>query len=158
MTKQYVQALLTGLKEKQRVLCTLQEKTDQQTCLLQTEGMDWDAFDALVDEKDALIDELDKLDDGFTVTFERIREELQEKKAEYKAQIAAMQEMIRTVTEQSTALQAAEYRNHELVKQKIAGERRSIRQQKTGSKAAANYYAAMNRLNFIDPQLMDKKK
>ena len=158
MLRDYLNALVTSMDAKAECLQKLQEKTDAQTGILNAEEMDWDAFDALVDEKDVLIDELDKLDDGFQAVFERIKAELLEKKADHKEAIAKLQGQIRAVTEQSTGLMAAEHRNHELASAKFAAAKRSIRQSRTTSKVAANYYANMNQINYIDPQLMDKKK
>ncbi len=158
MIEQYLQALQTGMDEKSAVLQKLQDKTDAQTALLTAGTMDWAAFDSLVDEKDVLIDELDQLDDGFNATFDKIKDELKARQSEYKAQISKLQEQIQDVTARSTSLQASEQRNHELAVQWFAAERKNIRQQKTSSRAAANYYANMNRINLIDPQLMDKKK
>ncbi len=158
MIEEYLKALITSMDAKAGCLKKLQYKTDEQTELLKAGQMDWDAFDKLVDEKDAVIDELDKLDDGFQLVFERIKDELEADKARYKSYIAKLQEQIKSVTEQSTALMAAEHRNHDLAAGKFSEEKRKIRQNKTSSKAAANYYASMNQINYIDPQLMDKKK
>ena len=158
MLNEYLHALITSMDAKAECLRKLQDKTDAQTGILNAADMDWDAFDALVDEKDALIDELDRLDDGFQAVFERIKDELLAKKAEHKEAIAKLQGQIRTVTEQSTSLMAAEHRNHELASAKFAAAKRNIRQSRNTSKAAANYYANMNQINYIDPQLMDKKK
>ncbi len=158
MIEEYLRALITSMDAKAECLQKLQEKTDAQTGILNSEEMDWDAFDALVDEKDVLIDELDRLDDGFQAVFERIKDELLEKKSDHKETIAKLQGQIRAVTEQSTSLMAAEHRNHELASAKFAATKRGIRQSRTTSKVAANYYANMNQINYIDPQLMDKKK
>lgn len=158
MIEEYLRALITSMDAKAECLDKLQEKTDTQTELLNAENMDWDSFDVLVDEKDALIDELDKLDDGFQTVFERIRDELQGKKAEYKKDIAKLQEQIKQVTAQSTSLMASEQRNKELAEKHFASAKKGIRQSKTSSRVAANYYANMNQINYIDPQLMDKKK
>ena len=158
MIEEYLRALITSMDAKAECLHKLQERTDVQTGILNAEEMDWDAFDALVDEKDVLIDELDKLDDGFQTVFERIKDELQTDKDKYKSSIAKLQDQIKHVTEQSTSLMAAEHRNHELASTRFASEKKKIRQSKTTSKVAANYYANMNQINYIDPQLMDKKK
>ena len=158
MIEEYLQALITSMGAKAECLNKLKAKTGAQTELLNAENVDWETFDVLVDEKDRLIDELDKLDDGFQKVFDRIKDELLKDKAKYKNEIAKLQEQIKGVTEQSTALMAAEHRNHELASGKFADEKRKIRQSKTNSRAAANYYANMNQINYIDPQLMDKKK
>ena len=158
MIKEYLKAMITGMDAKAECLNKLQQKTDAQTELLKDENMDWDAFDALVDEKDALIDELDRLDDGFQAVFERIKDELKAHKDENKAAIAKLQEQIKAVTAQSTSLMAAEQRNKELAEKVFAATKKGIRQSRATSKVAANYYANMNQINYIDPQLMDKKK
>ena len=120
--------------------------------------MDWDAFDALIDVKAELIEELDKLDDGFNAVFNRIRDELDGKRAQYKKEIARLQEQIREVTAQSTSLMASEQRNKDLMEKQAMGTRKQLRQTKVNSRAAASYYKSMNQINTIDPQLMDKKK
>ena len=158
MIEEYLKAMITGMDAKAECLDKLQEKTDIQTELLKADNMDWDAFDALVDEKDALIDELDKLDDGFQSVFERIKDEFIEHKADYKSSVAKLQEQIRRVTAQSTSLMATEQRNKELAEKQFTNARKGIKQSRTTSKVAANYYANMNQINYIDPQLMDKKK
>ena len=158
MIKEYLKAMITGLDAKAECLKKLQQKTDAQTELLREENMDWDAFDALVDEKDVLIDELDKLDDGFQTVFDRIKDDLLAHKDENKAAIAKLQEQIKAVTAQSTSLMATEQRNKALAESKFASVKKNIRQSKATSKVAANYYANMNQINYIDPQLMDKKK
>ena len=158
MLKEYLKAMITGMEAKAECLDKLQQKTDAQTELLKAEKMDWDAFDALVDEKDLLIDELDKLDDGFQTVFDRIKDEVQAHKAEYKSEIARLQEQIKQVTAQSTSLMASEQRNKEFAERHFASAKKGIRQSKTTSRVAANYYANMNQINYIDPQLMDKKK
>ncbi len=156
--EEYVKALITSMDEKSRCLKTLQEKTDEQTAILQAEEMDWDAFDALIDEKAELIEELDKLDDGFNTVFNRIREELDGKRQQYKKEIARLQEQIREVTAQSTSLMAAEQRNKDLMEKQAMGARKQLRQTRVNSRVAASYYKSMNQINTIDPQLMDKKK
>ena len=158
MLEEYLKALITGMDAKAECLNKLQQKTDAQTELLKADTMNWDAFDALVDEKDILIDELDKLDDGFQSVFERIKDELQAHKPEYKNGIAKLQEQIKRVTAQSTSLMASEQRNKDLAEKHFASAKKGIRQSKTTSRVAANYYANMNQINYIDPQLMDKKK
>ena len=158
MKEEYLNALTAGMDAKSECLRKLQEKTDAQTELLKSDTMDWDAFDALVDEKDSIIDELDKLDDGFQSVFDRVKDELLERKSEYKGIIVKLQEQIKNVTAQSTSLMATEQRNKDMAEKHFASAKKGIRQSKTTSRAAANYYANMNQINYIDPQLMDKKK
>ena len=76
---------------------------------------------------------------------------------EPKTEIGFMQASIATLTESSAKLEALEQRNKKLVESRIAESRQSIKQSKIGSQAAMQYYQKMNRINTVDPQLMDKK-
>jgi len=68
-----------------------------------------------------------------------------------------MQATIRTLTDKSAELEALEQRNKKLVETRMAESRQVIKQSKMGSQAAMQYYQRMNRINTVDPQLMDKK-
>ena len=156
--EQYLDAMIQSMNEKSDCLKQLLEMTEQQERAISGEGIDWDTFDRLIDEKEALIERLEQLDDGFQAVFDKIREELEGKKTQYKDRIAKIQGQIRQVTDQSNALIAAEQRNKTIMENATSMERKRIRQTKTNAKLASNYYNSMNRINYIDPQLMDKKK
>ena len=156
--EQYLDAMIQSMDEKMDCLDRLLQMTARQKETLEAEKTDWDTFDRLIDEKAELIDRLETLDDGFQAIFEKIRDELEGKKAQYREQIAKLQQQIRRVTDQSNALITAEQRNKSIMENCATAERRQIRQSKANAKAASNYYNSMNRINYIDPQLMDKKK
>ena len=156
--EQYLDAMIQSMDEKADCLEQLLQMTAQQKDALEAEKTDWDTFDRLIDEKEELIDRLDTLDDGFQAVFDKIRDELEEKKAQYRDRIVKLKEQIRKVTDQSNALITAEQRNKVLMENQASVERKQIRQTKTNAKLASNYYNSMNRINYIDPQLMDKKK
>ncbi len=157
MEKQYIQMLIESLQKKENVLRELIKKSGEQKDVLQSSPVDWDMFDGLTGEKGDLIDELVKLDEGFESLFERVRAPLTAKKEMYKTEIGYMQSQIRTLTDLSAQLEALEQRNKKLVETKIAEGRQTIKQSKMGSQAAMQYYQRMNRINMVDPQLMDKK-
>lgn len=157
MEKQYIQMMIESLQKKEEILASLLHKSEQQKEVLSEAEVDWDVFDNLTIEKGELIDELLKLDDGFENLFERIKEPLTAKKEQYKTEIGFMQASIATLTESSAKLEALEQRNKKLVESRIAESRQSIKQSKIGSQAAMQYYQKMNRINTVDPQLMDKK-
>lgn len=156
--EQYLDAMIQSMNEKSNCLKQLLEMTAQQEQAISGDNMDWDSFERLIDEKETLIDRLGELDDGFQAVFDKIRDELEGKKAQYKDRIAKLQEQIRQVTDQSNALITAEQRNKRLMENATSIERKRIRQTKTNARLASNYYNSMNRINMIDPQLMDKKK
>ncbi|MCR5128469.1 MAG: flagellar protein FlgN [Lachnospiraceae bacterium] len=156
--EQYLDAMIQSMDEKSDCLKQLLDMTAEQEKALAKESIDWDTFDRLIDEKETVIDRLGQLDDGFQAVFDKIRDELEGKKALYKDRIAKLQGQIRVVTDQSNALIAAEQKNKELMENATSIERKRIRQTRANAKVATNYYNNMNRINYIDPQLMDKKK
>lgn len=156
--EKYLQILSDSLQKKSEVLDALTNKTKEQTGVIGAETIDWDVFDKLVDEKDTLLQEMEKLDEGFDAMYQRVREELLENKEKYRMQISDMQAKIGKITEQSAGLMAMEERNKALVSSKLMVERQKIKQGKVSSQVATNYYRNMNKINYIDPQLMDKKK
>lgn len=158
MANEYMQMLAESLVKKSEILSELITKTNTQKEVVSAPEVDWDAFDAIVEDKGNLVEELVKLDDGFDALYARIKEELTANKAAYKNEIVKMQALIKEVTDKSTELQAMEHRNKALIEQRFAESKKAIKQSKMGSKAAMEYYQRMNNLKNVDPQLMDKKR
>lgn len=157
MEKQYIQMMLESLQKKEQVLDGLLVQSEKQKEVLSAQEVDWDSFDQITVVKGELIDELLKLDEGFDALFERVKEPLTAQKDVYKTEIGFMQATIRSLTDKSAELEALEQRNKKMVESRMTESRQAIRQSKLGSQAAMQYYQRMNRINTIDPQLMDKK-
>lgn len=157
MEKQYIRMMLESLQKKEAVVESLLSGSEKQKEVLSAKEVDWDAFDALTIEKGKLIDELLQLDEGFESLFERVKGPLTQNKDMYKTEIGFMQATIRTLTDKSAELETLEQRNKKLVETRMAESRQVIKQSKMGSQAAMQYYQRMNRINTVDPQLMDKK-
>lgn len=157
MDKQYIQMMIESLQKKVQVLDELIKKSNVQREVVSAEMVDWDAFDNITVDKGILIDELLKLDEGFESLFERVKGPLTQNKDMYKTEIGFMQATIRSLSEKSAELETMEQRTKKLVETKIAESRQSIKQSKLGSQAAIEYYQRMNKINVVDPQLMDKK-
>ena len=152
----YLNVLKDSLTKKERILSELIEKSEKQADIIKAEEIDWDKFTRIVDEKGELIDEIMKLDDGFETLYARIKEGLEESKEKHKDNIATIQSLVKSVTEKSADLQAIEYRNKTIIEAAFSSTRKEIKQSKLGQKAAADYYNRMNKINTIDPQLMDR--
>ena len=157
MEKQYIRMMLESLQKKEAVVESLLSGSEKQKEVLSAKEVDWDAFDALTVEKGKLIEELLQLDEGFESLFERVKGPLTQNKDMYKTEIGFMQATIRTLTDKSAELETLEQRNKKLVETRMAESRQVIKQSKMGSQAAMQYYQRMNRINTVDPQLMDKK-
>ena len=158
MLKSYLEILKEDLLKKSEILDRLTAMSSEQQKIASAERFDTDAFDKIVDDKDQLVQELIKLDDGFEETYSHIRDELPARKDEFKTEIALLQDLIRKVTNQSMVLQALEERNKEMVAKALKITRSQYSQSRLSSKVAFDYYKNMTRVNYIDPQLMDRKK
>ena len=100
--------------------------------------------------------EILKLDEGFESLFNRVKENLANNEDAYKDIIGEIQALVKSVTEKGAKLEATEYRNKAAIEAAFANTRKEIRQSKLGQKAAADYYNKMNKINTIDPQMLDK--
>jgi len=158
MDNSYIDMMIDSMNKKIAILNQLIDKTENQKDLFKDDiEPDWDKFDTLIDEKDVLINNLTELDNGFESLFNRVKEELTNNKDKYASKIALMQQLISEVTNLSTKLEALETRNKSLIEQKVAAGRQNLRTSKVSSQVAMNYYNKMNKINNVDPQLMDMK-
>ena len=158
MNKQYVTALEESLEKKIRVLDEIYRISQLQTEILDKKPMDFERFDAYVDDKDICIEKLNKLDEGFEILYERVGQELKENRAAYEKQIVHMQQMITEITDKSVAIQTLEERNRKAVAEVFSDERKELGQGKRSLNVAMNYYRNMSGTNAVPPQYMDKKK
>lgn len=158
MTEKYLQSLVDGLNQKIEILDKLTEFTEEQQRIVGEPSIDWDAFDKTIDDKDELIQKLTKVDEGFQAVYDRIKDEVTANKDKYKDFILILKKQIQLVTEKSTSLMALEQRTKAKVTSGFGAQRQQIRSSKESSKVASSYYNNMNRMNYIDPQLMDTKK
>lgn len=156
--KDYVAVLRQGLEKKIQILDQLLKKSAHQRELLADPQLEPEEFEASINEKAALIDELTAIDSGFEQVYERVRDEIQEHRDDYAADIAQMQDYIAKIMEKSTQVQTEEKRNRELILKKFADVKKQIREVKSGKKAVDQYYQNMMKLNYVEPQFMDNKK
>lgn len=154
----YITILQESLEKKREILHRLLQWNQKQEVLLQEDDLDAKAFDQTMRSKAELIDELLRLDEGFETTYERVKVDLEEQKVHYKEEIALLQEQITTIMDYTVQIQASEARNRNKVDAYFTRERKKIRGQRMGQKAALDYYKQVSKVNYIDPQLMDKKK
>lgn len=158
MTEDYLQIMVESLEKKNCVLDKVMELDKRQLEISMQRPFDMEAYDATMEEKGALIEQLERLDDGFTVTYERVRDEVQANPDKYRSKVLEMQELIRMAIDKGVAVEAQEQRNKQAMQNAIQGKRKEIRHAKISTAAATKYYKAMSRINEVDPQLMDRKK
>ncbi len=155
--RQYVKILIESLEKKKRILQALQEENKKQEEAIK-KNSDIAEFDAIVAYKEKLIEGIQVLDNGFENVYQRVREELISQKAVYREEIARMQTLISEIMDLSVSVQATEQRNKQLVENYFSYARGKIKQAKKSVRVASEYYKSMNRLNYGDSSLLDKKK
>ena len=140
----YLNILIDTLKKKETVLRELTRATADQSTLLDGQDLDIDAFNKLVDEKEKLLERLEGLDEGFMSLYEKVREALAEDAASYADQVRETQQLVKTQTERSTGLQAAEERNRAKMTVHLARGYQKVKEYKVSSQTAAAYYKNMS--------------
>lgn len=154
----YVQILIESLEKKIEVLDKVMVLNKEQARLSSIQPMDMKAYDETMEQKGVLIDEINRLDEGFSTTFEHVKEEMTNHKEEYALQIARLQDLIRETVDKSVAVEAQEKRNRAALEAVFRAKRQEIKQLKCSTATATKYYKAMSRINNVDPQLMDRRK
>lgn len=158
MTEGYLQIMIESLEKKIVVLEQIMELNVKQAEISAHQPMDMEAYDKTMDEKGVLIDEINKLDDGFTSTYELVKDVVQQEPGKYRDKVLEMQELIRVAVEKGVTIEAQEKRNRSALETVFRMKRTEIKQMKRSNTAALKYYKSMSKINEVDPQLMDKKK
>lgn len=158
MEENYITILIQSLEKKIKVLEEISAENQKQKQILQAEELDLNAFQESVDKKAELIEQISFLDNGFEKMYERVKDALNSQKSLYEKEILTLKELISKITEQTVSIQKEEWDNRKLAEQQFSNEKKKVRQAKTSKQVASQYYKNMAKLNYVDPQFMDKKK
>lgn len=158
MEKNYIIILTESLEKKIQVLDKISAENLSQRELLKSEDFDMEAFETSVDRKSELIEQISFLDEGFETMYERVREALNTKKQSYQEEIATLKKLISAVTEKSVIIQKQEQENRILAEAQFSREKKKVQQIKNSRQVTSQYYKNMAKLNYVEPQFMDKKK
>lgn len=154
----YLNILAESLDKKIKLLEKIQDYNKCQEEAFSSSKIKLEDFDRAIEEKGNLIEEINRLDAGFESLYQGLAEELKGNRDKYAAQIRLLQEKISRVTEMSVAVQTQEARNKQLIESYFVKQRQGIKEGRTISRAAYNYYRNMNNSNHVPPQFMDSKK
>lgn len=154
----YIDILIQSLEKKIEVLNQIVQVNQVQHDDLENPNLTPEEFDKTVEEKTVLLERLEQLDTGFEEVFQKVREELNEKRQDYKDEIQTMQNLIRMITEKSVEIQTQESRNKTLMTQKFASVRKQVREVRQSQKVVNQYYKNMMKTNYVDSQFLDNKK
>ncbi len=154
----YIDILIQSLEKKLIVLDKIIDMNLEQKGILAEHPLDTDALDKNLNLKGELIDELNLLDEGFEEVYERIKQELNLNRENYKDEIKLMQSLISKITEKSVTIRAEEERNRVAAEKQFSSMRNEVRHAKRSKSAATQYYSSMSKVNYVDAQFMDKRK
>lgn len=157
MSKEYVKILEDSLVKKDKLLEEILRLSEEQKEIIKEKEIEWEKFNDNVEAKGKLVDEINEMDEGFEKVYERVKEEFNTNKEEYSDSIKRMKELIKSITEKSADIESLERRNKAQIEASFARTKQTIRQSKVGGKAAMEYYQKMNKINTVNPQMMDKK-
>lgn len=157
-TENYVQIMIDSLAKKELLLKQIVDYNEEQKTIVTAEEFDEDAFQKNIDQKGELVEEILKLDKGFNSVFARVKVEMQEHKAELVSEIAALQELVKRVTDLGVRIQAQELRNKELVEKCFAAMRKNLSSAKTTTSKVNAYYKNTNKIHSYDSFFLDQKK
>lgn len=158
MTENYLQIMTESLEKKIEVLDQIYALNKRQFEASSARPFDAEAYDAIMDEKGELIEALERLDDGFTSTYELVRDTIQSDPQQYRTQVLRMQELVREAVDKGVSIEAQEKRNKASMEAALSSKRMEMKEHRVSATAAAQYYNAVSKLNRVDPQLMDRKK
>ena len=111
-----------------------------------------------MDNKAGFVEQLNLLDDGFEELFARIRDNLNENRAQYADEIKKMQALIKEITEKTNTIQTQEARNKEDADRKFAEVREQVKGVRNSQKVVHQYYQNMMRQKSYSAQVIDNKK
>ena len=135
----YLEILKDSLIKKIRILEEIVKIDDEQTTLFSTDKDNEDKIRETFDRKSALIDEINRMDAGFESVFEKVKEQLDNRKDEYKKEIKEMQELIKRITDLSMHIEAQEKRNKSLVNGNLSSMRKELSNAKRSTSLAKQY-------------------
>lgn len=154
----YLDILIHTLQKKVQVLDDVIISTNEQEKLLaKSNNMDLDEFNRIIEEKGNHIEQINELNEGFERLYERIKEELINKKAEYSTEIKQLQNLITIVTEKSLKIQAMEKQNYIKFQQFSKTKSAEIKEYKQSSKTVTSYYKNMVGQHQGQSYFIDKK-
>lgn len=154
----YTHILIESLKKKEEALEEILKYTQSQETILMEKNFDEEVFDALIDKKQKCIEVINKLDEGFELTFERVKKELEENKEMFKNEILNLQQLIRQITDLSTQIQVLEKRNKIAFENKMKVRKENIKMARLSSKSVNEYYKNVANAHIGESIFLDKKK
>lgn len=155
----YLKLMLASLEKKLEILDNILLYTKEQGRVLAENSISSDEkFTALMDSKEELIKEVNKLDEGFEMTYSRIKAELEKNPAKQRQLIEDMKALIKKLVEKGIEIQTEEQRNKLKFDFNLSKEKEKIRNYVKSSSVVSKYYNNMNKNPGKGTYFIDSKK
>lgn len=157
-SKAYLNILISSIQKKEQCLQEILEYSNQQGEILAQQDPDLEALDALVLKKAPLIEEINRLDEGFSTLFQRVEQTVKQDSKAVQLEINKLQNLIRSVTDLSTRIQAKEQNNRLKMEMALASKKEAIRDFQLQSKTTDSYHKSQYGYAQGEAYFIDKKK
>lgn len=154
----YINILCQTLQKKNSILDELLQANQLQGKLVKTESLQVDDFQSIIDKKASLLEELEQLDNGFELSYNRVKDAFPVYKDKFQKVIQVMQENIVEISKKVLEIQRLELQNKDSIELKFTNIRKKIKDYNVSSKNISNYYKNMSNAFNGEAQFMDKKK
>ncbi len=158
MEANYIKIMVESLEKKRDILEQIIELNRQQKLLLQDPNLLPDDFEKNMEYKSQQVDRLGLLDAGFEELYAKVRDTLNENRAQYASEIQKMQSLIKDITAKTNTVQTQEARNREEASRKFADVREQVKGVRNSQKVVKQYYQTMMKQQTYSPQVIDNKK
>jgi flagellar biosynthesis/type III secretory pathway chaperone len=156
--RNYINMMIQSLEKKLKVLERISERNRAQYQILVEDHLDHVRMKQNLEDKGKLIEQLEFLDSGFEKLYQQVKDALDGERGSYQTQIIKMQDLIRSITDKSAAIQAQEQRNKTLLDQHFASSKERVKTVRTNAKVASLYKRAMIGTGGMEPAFWDRKK
>ena len=154
----YINILSQTLQKKNSILDELLLLDKKQQQLAKEDIANVDEFQGLLDQKGVLLEELEQLDNGFELSYARVKDGFSIYKDKYQKIIISMQENIIAISKKVMEIQRLEIQNRDSLQIRFSDTRKKIKDYNVSSKSISNYYKNMSNAFNGEAQFMDKKK
>ena len=158
MEANYIKIMVESLEKKRDILEQIIELNRQQKLLLQDPNLLPDDFEKNMEYKSQQVDRPGLLDAGFEELYAKVRDTLNENRAQYADEIQKMQSLIKDITAKTNTVQTQEARNREEASRKFADVREQVKGVRNSQKVVKQYYQTMMKQQTYSPQVIDNKK
>ena len=130
MTQDYLQVMIESIEKKLEVLDRIGEINKRQYEISVATPFDVEEYDSIMEAKSSLIDELEHLDEGFTSTYDLVKDDVKADPARYRDKVLKLQELVRKAIDKGVEVDVQEKRNKTSLDAAMSMQRKELKQKR----------------------------